>query len=189
MVYVDDVSDDGTPDKIEELLFLEYPEMKDKLTIVRNSQRVYSLANRHKAITQYCHEDDIIVDIDADDELIGSQVLKFFNALYHQNPQAWLVYSNTVTILESMRDIFKGASEPIKAESFATHTFRLEPFTISHLRSFRRKVYMKINEDDFKDKEGNFHHWVADLFIYTALAELSGPDRIVFVDECNIKTK
>ena len=48
---------------------------------------------------------------------------------------------------------------------------------------------MKIDEEDFKDENGNFYRWVADLFIYTAIAELSGPERIVFVDEANAKYK
>ena len=99
VVYVDDASDDGSVERLQELIFLEYPELKDKLTIVRNTHRLYSLYNRHQAITDYCHPADIILDLDADDQLIGSQVFKFFNALYSQHSEAWLIYTNAVTIL------------------------------------------------------------------------------------------
>ena len=67
IVYVDDLSDDGSVEKMEELVLLQYPEIKDKITIVRNTERTYSLGNRYKAVTQYCHEDEIIIDMDADD--------------------------------------------------------------------------------------------------------------------------
>ena len=39
---------------------------------------------------------------------------------------------------------------------------------------------MKIDEREFKDREGRFYKWVGDYFIYVALAELSGPERIVY---------
>ena len=55
VIYVDDFSDDGSVDKLEQLLFLEYPEMKDKLSIIRNKRKAYSLANHHEAITNHCH--------------------------------------------------------------------------------------------------------------------------------------
>ena len=42
---------------------------------------------------------------------------------------------------------------------------------------------MKIDVKDFKNKNGTFHRWVADYFIYTALAEMSGPERIIFNEE------
>ena len=52
---------------MEKLLFYDHPEMKEKVTIVRNKERIYSLGNRNKAVKEYCEEDDIIVDLDADD--------------------------------------------------------------------------------------------------------------------------
>ena len=50
-MYVDDLSDDGTS------YVPEYPEIKDKVTVFKNTKRFYSLANRHKSITQYRNED------------------------------------------------------------------------------------------------------------------------------------
>ena len=34
---------------------------------------------------------------------------------------------------------------------------------------------MKIDVKDFQDENGKFHRWVADYFMYTALAEMAGP--------------
>ena len=44
---------------------------------------MFALGNRHNAINNYCGEDDIVLDIDSDDALIGKQALKFVNAIYH----------------------------------------------------------------------------------------------------------
>jgi hypothetical protein len=38
------------------------------------------------------------MDIDGDDSLIGKQVFNLFNRLYHDNPQAWFVYTNFISI-------------------------------------------------------------------------------------------
>ena len=46
-------------------------------------------------IRNHCEDDDIVVDIDADDALIGSQVLNLINALY-QSTEKWFIYSNNI---------------------------------------------------------------------------------------------
>ena len=53
-IYVDDLSEDNSVDMIEELVFSEYPEIKDKLTVVRNTEKLNSLGSFHKAVISYC---------------------------------------------------------------------------------------------------------------------------------------
>ena len=54
------------------------------------------MANKNNAIKNYCHDDEIIVDIDSDDELVGKQVFKFLNAVY-QRDDPWLAFTNFVS--------------------------------------------------------------------------------------------
>ena len=56
--------------------------MSEKITIVKNHLRVYALANRNNGIRNYCDENDIVLDVDADDSFIGRQAFKFVNAIY-----------------------------------------------------------------------------------------------------------
>ena len=63
-----------------------------KFILVENHERIYALGNRYMAIRKYCDEDSIVVDIDADDSLIGKQVLKVVNAIY-QDPNVWQLNS------------------------------------------------------------------------------------------------
>ena len=153
-MYVDDLSDDGSVEKMEELIFLEYPEMKDKITIVKNTERIYSLGNRYKAVTQYCKEDEIVIDMDADDELIGCQVIKLFNMLYQSKEEVWLAYSNHLTYDDGLRHPMVGISKMVDPEYFQKHTIRIHNFTMHNLRSFSRKLFMKIDEEYFKNKNG-----------------------------------
>lgn len=38
------------------------------------------------------------MDIDGDDALVGKQVFNLFNKLYHDNPEAWFLYTNFIAI-------------------------------------------------------------------------------------------
>lgn len=42
------------------------------------------------------------------------------------------------------------------------------------MRSYRAKLFWKINENDFKDDNGKFYQWASDHFIQEPLTELSG---------------
>ena len=108
--------------------------------------------------------------MDADDELIGSQVLKLFNALYQSQQDLWLVYTNNLAFDDQLRQPMVGVSKMLETEHFKIHTIRLHTFTISNLRTFSRRLFMKIDPKDFRDEKGVFYRWVADFFIYAALA-------------------
>lgn len=43
-----------------------------------------ALYNRHFANTKICREDDIIIDLDTDDYIIGNQAFQLVNTLYQQ---------------------------------------------------------------------------------------------------------
>lgn len=39
-----------------------------------------------------------MVDIDGDDSLVGKQTFNLLNRLYYNNPEAWFVYTNFISI-------------------------------------------------------------------------------------------
>lgn len=65
---------------------------------MKNSERKLGLYNRHHGITTYCKENDIVLDLDADDWIVGNQVLNFLNHFFHNSPHIWLFYSNLISI-------------------------------------------------------------------------------------------
>lgn len=87
VVLVDDCSDDGTVGLLRSYLAQqEYSALASRVIIVENTQRMYALYSRYLAITQYCGAHDIVVELDSDDELIGSYVFATINAIYSANP-------------------------------------------------------------------------------------------------------
>lgn len=52
------------------------------MTIVRNLQRLGSLANFHIWVRKFCNDDDIVLVVDNEDRLIGQQTLKILNSAY-----------------------------------------------------------------------------------------------------------
>ena len=52
------------------------------------------------SIRNHCGEGDVVIDVDADDALVGSQVFKLVNALYQQHDK-WFIYSNYINYYSS----------------------------------------------------------------------------------------
>lgn len=60
-----------------------------------------AMPNIYRAAHQFCQPHEIFMIIDGDDELIGTQILKLYNALFQKNDY-WLVYTNFITTYGSI---------------------------------------------------------------------------------------
>lgn len=105
--------------------------------------------------------------IDGDDELIGKQIFKLYNALF-QNRNYWLVYTNFITMNGGM-----GYSRPYAPYIIQQGQFRKAGFVISHLRAFYTKLFTLISEKDLKDEEGNWFRAANDVAMYMPILEMA----------------
>lgn len=80
--------------------------------VVENKERTYALGNRNNAIRNQCSENDIVLDVDADDALIGSYVLQFINTVYH-NESVWQANSVFIYISPEKKEITTGPIDGI----------------------------------------------------------------------------
>ena len=64
---------------------------------------MYSLGSKDKVIREFCSENDIIIDYEPDDTIIGSQVLRLYNTFYQKYSDAWMIYSNNIIVSEKYR--------------------------------------------------------------------------------------
>lgn len=78
--------------------------------------------------------------IDGDDELIGRQVLKLFNAVF-QEKGLYFVYSNFLGM-----DGTLGFSRPFPPTVIRNNGYRNYSFLTSHLRAFYTKLLINIAE-------------------------------------------
>lgn len=98
--------------------------------------------------------------VDGDDELLGRQVLKVFNARF-QKEEAWFVYSNFI----HGHDNKIGYSRPFPPEVMEINMYRAYPFVTSHLRAFYTQLFRNIKEEDLKDDQGNYFNAANDVAI------------------------
>lgn len=77
--------------------------MKERLTLVTQLYQKNALFNRDFGVTNYCEEDDIVIDMDADDWLIGNQVFQLVNSLYQtgniwegKREELWCAYFSNI---------------------------------------------------------------------------------------------
>ena len=88
LVFVDDMSDDNTLSFMKDFIAENLETINGRWQMMQpnSAERSFSLANKIQAITEGCSEEDIIVDIDADDFFIGTQALNVLNSLYQSSP-------------------------------------------------------------------------------------------------------
>jgi cellulose synthase/poly-beta-1,6-N-acetylglucosamine synthase-like glycosyltransferase len=85
LIVEDDNSLDGTIETLYAYLQNTTLTIKNKVTMVRSLERIRSIGHLYIGVRQQCNYDDVVVNIDADDEMMGIQTLKVLNAIY-QNP-------------------------------------------------------------------------------------------------------
>ena len=94
VIIFDDGSTDGS-DIIYKKYFDFYKIPEDRYFFVRNDKQKFALPNILFSNYVYCSPDSILFDVSADDELVGKNVLKIFNAQY-QKHNAGMLYSGSI---------------------------------------------------------------------------------------------
>jgi hypothetical protein len=121
------------------------------------------------------------LEIDGDDELIGSYVFKLFNAVY-QNKNPGFAYSNHVYYAKDEGYISKGYSEPYTKLSIEKQNYRKVIQKFGHLRSFRTDLFLRIADRDLRDSKGRFYLAAGDEAYIFPILEMSCRN-IEYIDE------
>jgi hypothetical protein len=134
------------------------------------------LHNIRTAAFDNCKPNEILMIVDGDDELIGRQVLKLFNAVY-QETGAWIVYSNFFTAEGKL-----GYSKPIPDRVMEANEYRKYPFVTSHLRTVYTQLLREIKEEDLLDKEGKYFTAAGDVAFMLPCLEMAHK-RVLYIPE------
>jgi glycosyltransferase involved in cell wall biosynthesis len=92
VALVNDASDDGS-DEVYRKYFAFHNLSSEKFVYIENKVHKTALESIYDLIMNHCSNDSIIFNIDADDELIGTNVFKVFNAEY-QRTNGGFLYSS-----------------------------------------------------------------------------------------------
>ena len=107
------------------------------------------LLNFRKAVKKMkCHDNDVLISIDGDDELYDENVLSNLNNYYDYN--TLLTFGNFIVNTQSKFEYNPNKCERDWEEIAENKSFRDGGWHYSHLKTFRYKVYKNIKEKDFK---------------------------------------
>jgi glycosyltransferase involved in cell wall biosynthesis/SAM-dependent methyltransferase len=159
-VVVDDASTNGFVDYALTLL----ADLRDRITLVRNDARRGGLFNTWNAVANFCGDpNSVIITLDADDALIGSEVLDRLAKEYEDGAD--------VTV-GSMLRLDKEASYPVNFE----RPRWWDSNVWQHLRTFRKRLFDAINIEDFKI-DGKWIDLAADWAYMVPIIELASSPR------------
>lgn len=168
-IFCDDNSNDGTSDLIP-----DNPNFIKRIS----SKRLTALENIHNClIEESIDENDIIVILDGDDYLLDSNVLTIMNSLYNIN-NPLITYGQYIYPNGQI-----GHCRSYTRDEF--ENLRQLDWRASHLRTFRKKVYSElINQDSellcYRDSNGDFYKMTYDIAIFHPMMEIVGYDKIYF---------
>ena len=175
--FINDASIDKTG-KLAEKLFKEWragPNEDRKLSVVHNTDNTRALPNLVSAVN-CARPDSIIVALDGDDWLANRYVLQHLNEVY-QDPNAWITAGSYIESVDGT------VVRPRVTDDYWTGNIRHKEWTFSHLRTFRKELFMSIKEEDMKDADGNFYKFTWDRVIMYPMIEMAGPKHFKPVDK------
>ena len=142
---------DGNPDTTAELLgkYLKYRQADpSKFILIHQTTKKGSLENIYYAVHKYCDYNQILMILDGDDQLLGQQVFKMFNAIY-QKEKIYLVYTQHLTYYNKNLDIGVSQNYPqnIKKELRYRNYYHL----YSQFRSMMSDLFLIQRKQSYLD--------------------------------------
>lgn len=169
VLMVDALSDDQTFEIAKKY------ENNSKFKLFQNEKRVPQIANI-SFLTKNSKEKSIIVTVDGDDHLINSKVLNKLNTIYSDS-NVWMTYGNFV----NSRGQLPGWVYAYPESVISNNWFREYDWLATHLRTYRRELFLKIDEEDFK-RDGEWMVTTGDQAFMIPMLEMSGA-RSKFIPE------
>jgi glycosyltransferase involved in cell wall biosynthesis len=160
---IDDMSTDNTVSVINKLI-----EGDSRFNLIINTEKKFKLKNLDDLISTF-DDDDIVVELDGDDFLLGDGVISEIKEMY-KNKNTWL--TNGSFMYTDGTNGFSSKADP--------NNVRTSVFTFSHLRTWKTFLWKSIPKEYFKDGDGSYFKSAADVAYTIPLLELSGEEHYVF---------
>jgi glycosyltransferase involved in cell wall biosynthesis len=173
ITYGDDGSTDGTLE-----IAKSYENKFKNFKVVTTEKRLFQNLNIQNQLLNYSEPGMICVTVDGDDWLTGTGVLKTLDRVYSQN-DLWMTYGLYEEVpYRDVSSFYRSYSD----DCIRNNKFREENWYASHLRTFKRELYLKIKTEDFYDKDGEPFKFTGDKVMMYPMLEMSG-FRSKFINE------
>ena len=171
VIAVDAETNDGT------YYILKEYESNPRLTLIRNEKRKYVSENICVAMDAVTNDDTIVCCLDFDDQLMRGDVLQVLNREYDEN--TWLTYGSYADCYvndDGSCSIYPNDKlERYSDFAIETNNFRHENWQATHLRTFRKKLFDKVDRESFIDPDtGTWYEMAGDMGLMFPLLELAG---------------
>lgn len=165
-VITDDISTDKSSIIVEKFI-----KDDDRFIFIKNTEKKYALKNIYDAISIAKPEDeDVIITLDGDDWFASENVLNILNS-YYKDENCFMTYGSYKEFPSNMVGKY---SKQIPDSIIGSSDYRNYEWCSSHLRSFKYKIWKKVNKEDLIDKNGNFYKMTWDLAIMFPMLEMCG---------------
>lgn len=162
---VNDCSTDDTLAKLK--AFLSNHLRSEKVTIIDNEKRVGAMANYYNVI-HTLPDYVIVLNVDGDDWLSGSDVLTYINNVY-TDERIWLTYGQYI----EYPGMTVGFCRGYPAHVILENSFRKNGLPISHLRTYYAWLFKKLKKDDLM-YNGEFVQATCDKAMMAPMVEMTG---------------
>lgn len=165
-ILVDDISTDNTVSVIEKEI-----ENDNRFVLLKNEKKCFALENIYNAI-QFSNpnDEDVIVTLDGDDWFASKKTLDILKQNY-DNFGCWMTYGSYVEYPTKNVGKF---SKQIPQFVINNNSYREHEWCSSHLRTFKYKLWNKIEKQDLLDQDGKFYRMTWDLAIMFPMLEMCG---------------
>ncbi len=161
-IIVDDCSTDDTVEAID--IVSRELGIKNKLTVIRNTERSWEIANTLKAL-ENIQNDEIVCRLDLDDYLCDLNALDITAQAYKHFPNVDVVYSKQRWFDENQLTNFNiSANLPKGADPY------VYPWVTSHFKTFRRSLLNNVKDTNYRGADGEYFKRIGDqAFMLPAL--------------------
>jgi glycosyltransferase involved in cell wall biosynthesis len=154
------------------------PYERSNLKIRMNAKRQFNVRNFLDAFALLNPaDDDILVQIDADDWLATGQVFSLVKSRYDAEPRLLLTHGSWVSFPKPNVVSNNGAYSAAEFD----RGVRMAPFRASHLRTMKHRLWKSIDDADLRDDRGDYASIAGDVAMMFPALEMAGFDRVRFI--------
>lgn len=165
VIVLDDISNDGTFEICKKL----EAEYKGILTVKQNENKIYSQVKNILTLTQDSKPGSVVISVDGDDWLKDNQVLNRLEEIY-KNGDVWITYG---CYEEHPSGFVPPYYHAYPQDVIENNTFREYNWVASHLRTYKRELFLLIDENDFKLENGEWLDVTGDQAFMLPMLEMA----------------
>jgi len=172
-----DLSTDGSVELVKNLIYKD-----DRFLLINNGTKMWQTGNYYQIVHRNEIDDqDICLTLDGDDWFPDFGVLNRVQE-YYEDKKTWMTFGQFEYFVGPPGREKKGFSrKPVNFENL-----RNEPWTSTHLRTFKAFLLRKVKRDDLMKPDGSgFIEMAGDVACFSPCMEMAGEDRIKYVSDVN----